>query len=564
MFVTAILFAYLSLVSLVFGVGVRRVLGLDGTVPAAALLATGMAVVSAAAGLASLAIPLNGFAHLALLAATIGVAVWLRVPVVAELRGFAQTWRSLPTWIEIGGVVATVVLLEHTADVTHSYDTGLYHAQSIRWMEEWGAVPGLGNLRVYFAQFQGWFVTSALFSLRALGLGPLHGLTGWLSWIFMLSALPRIARFVTGERTASTFLWGWLGTGRLLRFISLSAPATDMPAALLVWLTYLVALEALESEAKPARQAWDTHIAVIAILSGFALSVKLAALPVLAVSALLIAMRRASLWKSGLATFALVLPFMLISVIQSGYPLYPATALPLPADWRVPAHEVREGVREVKNWAWYPWKDASVAPRMEAILARDVPAWFPVRVLVWWAGFPTSEKRILVMFLICLPLAGVVAFRRRRATDFLLMTTVPGVVFWFAEAPNYRYSWIFLPLAASACLWLVVDRPVQHLKASICAIGWCGLVALNVAWAVRGMSKQAVVHHFILPEPYPVVSAETRRFNNLEVNIPRGGEECWDTPLPCANGLTVRLRRRGPSLGAGFTVAAPTSPRHMP
>src|SRR3954464_9709466 len=131
MFVTAILFVYISLVSLIFGVGCRRVLGLDGAVPAAALLATGMAVVSAASGLASLAIPLNGFAHLALLAAAIGVAVWLRVPVVAELRGFVQTWRSLPTWLQIGGVVATVVLLEHTADVTHSYDTGLYHAQSI-------------------------------------------------------------------------------------------------------------------------------------------------------------------------------------------------------------------------------------------------------------------------------------------------------------------------------------------------------------------------------------------------------------------------------------------------
>ena len=26
------------------------------------------------------------------------------------------------------------------------YDTGLYHAQSIRWIEEYGVVPGLGNL----------------------------------------------------------------------------------------------------------------------------------------------------------------------------------------------------------------------------------------------------------------------------------------------------------------------------------------------------------------------------------------------------------------------------------
>lgn len=31
------------------------------------------------------------------------------------------------------------------------YDSDLYHAQSIRWIEEYGIVPGLGNIHVRFA-----------------------------------------------------------------------------------------------------------------------------------------------------------------------------------------------------------------------------------------------------------------------------------------------------------------------------------------------------------------------------------------------------------------------------
>ena len=41
-------------------------------------------------------------------------------------------------------------------------DTGLYHAQAIRWIEEYGVVCGLGNLHSRFAY------NSAAFALCAL------------------------------------------------------------------------------------------------------------------------------------------------------------------------------------------------------------------------------------------------------------------------------------------------------------------------------------------------------------------------------------------------------------
>lgn len=43
------------------------------------------------------------------------------------------------------------------------YDTGLYHAQSIRWIEEYGVVPGLANLHSRFGYNSAAFALCALF-----------------------------------------------------------------------------------------------------------------------------------------------------------------------------------------------------------------------------------------------------------------------------------------------------------------------------------------------------------------------------------------------------------------
>lgn len=49
------------------------------------------------------------------------------------------------------------VLALSSGRVTH-YDSYLYHAQSIRWIEEYGVVPGLGNLHNRLAYNSSFFV----------------------------------------------------------------------------------------------------------------------------------------------------------------------------------------------------------------------------------------------------------------------------------------------------------------------------------------------------------------------------------------------------------------------
>ncbi|MDE7232126.1 MAG: hypothetical protein K2N37_03525, partial [Lachnospiraceae bacterium] len=67
------------------------------------------------------------------------------------------------------------------------YDTGLYHAQSIRWIEEYGVVKGLGNLHCRLAYNSASFALSALYSMAFLGGRSFHCCAGFLA--FLLAAV---------------------------------------------------------------------------------------------------------------------------------------------------------------------------------------------------------------------------------------------------------------------------------------------------------------------------------------------------------------------------------------
>lgn len=62
--------------------------------------------------------------------------------------------------------------LQHT-------DTGIYHAQAIRWYEEYGLVKGLGNLQQHFAYNSAYLAYAAAFSMKWLVGQSLHGTNGF-------------------------------------------------------------------------------------------------------------------------------------------------------------------------------------------------------------------------------------------------------------------------------------------------------------------------------------------------------------------------------------------------
>ena len=110
------------------------------------------------------------------------------------------------------------------------YDTGLYHAQAIHWIEEYGVIKGLGNLFGNYAYNSSWLPYTALFSLKFLGGQSFHTTNGFLMALMCIYAISGLWDFRKHKRhEADMMRLAMLFYAVVICIVALS-PSTDLPA----------------------------------------------------------------------------------------------------------------------------------------------------------------------------------------------------------------------------------------------------------------------------------------------------------------------------------------------
>ncbi|MDE6419405.1 MAG: hypothetical protein K2K87_02630, partial [Lachnospiraceae bacterium] len=251
------------------------------------------------------------------------------------------------------------------------YDSDLYHAQSIRWIEEYGVVPGLGNIHVRFAYNSSFFALSALYSMKFLGGQSLHAVNGFFALLLSVEVLKafRMKRFRTagGERKLQQKDFGTTGSERMfclsdfarlgafyyltVLYRDIVAPASDYAVMCVVFfiiIRWLVHLEQKEKQIAP--------YGLLCVAGVYAVTLKLTAgcilLLVLKPAIRLIKEKKGKEIAVYIAMGVLVLaPWMIRTALISGYLLYPFPALDvLTADWKIPVEAAVRDAAEIKTW----------------------------------------------------------------------------------------------------------------------------------------------------------------------------------------------------------------------
>ena len=109
----------------------------------------------------------------------------------------------------ISGIFAAIVFLIMAYGTSHGYmhyDTGLYHAQAIHWIEDYGVVPGLANLHVRLGYNSSAFALNALYSFAFISGRSYHVTAGFwallLAWGCVAHPVSWILRSHTGMNKA--------------------------------------------------------------------------------------------------------------------------------------------------------------------------------------------------------------------------------------------------------------------------------------------------------------------------------------------------------------------------
>ncbi|MCD8068144.1 MAG: hypothetical protein LUE87_04510, partial [Lachnospiraceae bacterium] len=368
------------------------------------------------------------------------------------------------------------------------YDSDLYHAQSIRWIEEYGVVKGLGLLHGRFAYNSSFLSLCALYSMKWLCGQSLHAMSGYFAFLLSLTVLP-VGKCVRRRG----LLWSDYARIAAAYYLTMIcdevvSPATDYPIMCTVFFIVICWLEQLEN-----KEQNRAPYCLLCVAGVYAVTLKLTAgliLILLAKPALILIKEKrgkeiAVYLTSGLLVAA---PWIIRTFLISGYLFYPLAALDLfDVDWKMSAAYISVDAAQIKTWGRALYNSALV----------DLPVteWFPN-----WFGTPRSRTENILIIAdfasLCLAAAGTVGCSVKKAwkqlDELLVLATVgASYLYWQLSAPLLRYGYAYVLLLVSLTAgWILTRLSWDSLVIACLVIASCynGFMLADYAWGIRGFS----------------------------------------------------------------------------
>ena len=423
--------AVFSLTQKVYGV---RILRTDSRILA------GLVIMTVYAQFFSLIGRVGLWANVWLFVLTLLSAIVLRKSIFADLRECRRE-RSIA---EKCLLPLLVVLWAYMTSRGYAhYDTGLYHAQAIRWMEEVGIAPGLGLLHYRFSYNSSVFALFALTSGSYLGIPSLHMANGMFAIVLSMRCLDLLRAVPNKQKTHRRKLlvsdYAIIAAAYYMTLIleEVVSPASDYSAMMTVFFIAIAYLQAIEKKENTSIYCF------ICILGVYAMTLKLSsALVLILVIHPIVCLIRDREWKKmalslGLG-FLVALPWMIRSVYISGYLIYPVSGLDFfDVPWKLKPEDIAVDVAQISTWGRALYNSA--------LVNMPITQWFGN----WFSTTLSRTEQLLILadmgsVVIVVGVCIVSLIRRKREMYPLLLALVTfavNFVYWLYSAPLMRYGY---------------------------------------------------------------------------------------------------------------------------
>jgi hypothetical protein len=520
----------------------------------------GLTVITTLGSIFSLFFRINWEFQALLLLGSIFIVIKYRLIKFRILKDFLPKKLGTLLLVFVFLVVGLVVLNAVTLEPTNS-DTGIYHAQTIRWIETYPAVPGLANLHARFGYNSSWMMANAIFSFSFLGLRSFHFLTGFLFLISGLYFYSGVKNILDRKADISDVLKiGFLFSLFIFLINQSSSPGTDAPATIFIWVIICECVRLLEQKAKFNL----ADFFIVSIFAVFCITIKMSAAPLLLgiipVLVGLLVERKLKLSVALIVTMAvLLLPFIARNLIISGYFVFPGPAIDLfRFDWRVPIETLQNEISTIHWFAAIPHMD------QDQFWSLKMSEWVPI-----WFGNLIPRHKAILAGLIFLPflLALLEFFKswRKLVSDnrmrfVVLLFAYTGVVFWFLSAPAFRFGYGFLIGAVLLELAIIAKFFLDRIRFISKFVAY--LILPVILAGVLGFSRstfqpKGIIGRLVLPMDYPSWSTEPCTFKNFSILCQASYDSCWYSAFPCAIRGNENIEMRGSDFKQGFRTIIP-------
>ncbi|MBW4621279.1 MAG: hypothetical protein KME17_18210 [Cyanosarcina radialis HA8281-LM2] len=552
----------------------------------------GLVVLSVVLLATSIALPLSPIVGMA-----IAFLLCLLALLSPQTRNELISWKSQFSRTRLVWLLAVMVAIAAMSSQAVTWiDTGLYHYSTIRWLADFGAVPGVALLFANFGFTSAWFALAAPFNPEFLGSSGSAVANGFVFLVVVLQFLVSLVRcFQNRARRSDWFIVAFFSVVlplvigfSLLNTIRVSA-SPDFPVLVLTGIIAWSIVLPGDRDRSSVAPLPDTSTMTLILAAGM-VAMKLIALPLLIVASLQFLVKqvtpkpRFSLHpaltgtplpslgegtgvRTGFKIFkprfdikrillgaiivsSLILPQLVHSAITSGCPLFPSSLFCLDVPWSPSASAIQRVTKATQQWTtWYGAPPAGVNPWV----------WKIVRLLT----DKPLDRAVAVLMVVAILAAIYVAVRavKLKQPEFLwvLAIAVSGMSFVMMTAPFFRFHIGYLILMPTLAIAIYVDR---HFKLpsfernnrslnSILGVTGCFVVSAIVVSQLQGNYSK-----ILLPPPLQPVKTTQKQINDLTYYSPQGLSPqglCWATRLPCAFTVkNVRLRDPNRGIRAGF------------
>lgn len=508
-------------------------------------LYAGIGAVTIYAQLFSIFFRVGLMANIVLLLICVLCILVLRKEILEDLHTFRLT---VPPAKIIVSVALLLLFAYGTSTGIIHYDTSLYHAQSIRWIEEYGVVLGLGNLHSRLAYNSAAFCLSALYSMSFLGGQSFHCCAGFMAYLLALVC----AEMFSGKREKKPLLSDFARIISiyylLMVFDEIVSPASDYFMVLLVLYIVIRWLELIEKKERSY-----LPYALLSLLCVTVLTVKLSGALILLLAikpaVMMVKEKRGKEIIKFLSIGVLIIiPFFIRNVMLSGWLIYPFTLIDLFSfDFKIPKGMAEYDAKEIQVWG----RGFSDVSRYNDPLMKWLPEWID--------NLDGSNKVFLVfaisgIILFILTAAYGIIKKKRNITDFLHIagTITICFLFWLLSAPLIRYGCVFLwlsPVLVWGNVYLKISPHLDRFKIYFILLFLFGIYKFGV-FGIE-IYQGATLKYLVCQKDYENFETESYVLHGYTFYYPKEGDRTGYQDFP-ASPVKAEDIFRGETIEEGF------------
>lgn len=450
-------------------------------------------------------------------------------------------------------LVFLVLIMVFNAGPVTMDDTSSYHIQMVKWIQEFGSVPGIANLHMRFGFNSSWFSSIGLLSYPFPGLNTYVSLNGLLCVWFCYFLLEKIFVFSkTGESDKT--LNHQIGTLILLLLClfnwsmirgSASSANYDFINTCCI-ATLFIDLYNNQNKAPIEWLIWPVYLFTVRIMNFPLLILSLVYIfrflkPVSIKSLLLI------LFFGGF----IIVPFLIRNIILSGYLVFPVYQFDFFSfDWKADKMKLIE----ISNYIKYFNRVNPMYQSMTVTENQYFPNWIPY----WYNYLFRFDKLILTFsfFGYAFLLFSLKKIKNHLFRIFLL-SMICQLISWFFIGPDPRF--VYGPLLFGIFASIISLPVMKILRVSVMKYTVLLTSFFVLIYSVSKVVREDGYRNFLTPHKLPVPPVRTIMVGHIQMNIPEKilnnwNPRCYDIELPCLYKQDPRLESRGEKIADGFRL----------